>query len=242
MEVDRAGPGPGSSRAKGRLPSQLRTIVSERCVLDRADGSAKWTQEGSCVLAAVYGPRQAKVQREDGERAVVEVVYKPRAGLQGHTERSRELDIRGVLEGIIPLGMHPRTSIMVVLQVIQDDGSVLSCALNAAVAALVDAGVPLNSMCASASCVLTQEGQLLLDPDSCEEKAATAQFCFTFPHHFDLTKSAEGEAVVSQAALGCRSHGNFKTGHLLEALQLCALGCQRVAAFARLSLSKSLPA
>lgn len=32
------------------------------------------------------------------------------------------------------------------LQVLQEDGSVLSCALNAACAALVDAGVPMNSM------------------------------------------------------------------------------------------------
>lgn len=57
--------------------------MCERSVLDRADGSAKWSQEGSSVLAAVYGPRQAKIQKEDAERAVVEVVYKPRSGLQG---------------------------------------------------------------------------------------------------------------------------------------------------------------
>ncbi len=35
----------------------------------------------------------------------------------GHAERSLEMEIRGTLEGVIPLGMHPRTSIMVVLQV-----------------------------------------------------------------------------------------------------------------------------
>ncbi len=32
------------------------------------------------------------------------------------------------------------------IQVLQEDGSVLSCALNAACAALVDAGVPMTSM------------------------------------------------------------------------------------------------
>ncbi|GLC41772.1 hypothetical protein PLESTM_001238000 [Pleodorina starrii] len=260
MEVDAAGPGPGSSRARGRLSTQLRTLVCERSVLDRADGSARWTQEGSSVLAAVYGPRQAKIQKEDAERAVVEVVYKPRAGLQGHEDRSLELEIRGILEGVIPLGMHPRTSIMVVLQVLQEDGSVLSCALNAACAALVDAGVPMSSMYASVTCALTaDERLLLLDPDAAEEQAAKARFCFTFPHHFDLAKApadggegaaaggggdtaAAAAAIVSAAALGSRSFGSFSSDQLLDAFQLARLGCERVAVFARLSLTKSFQA
>jgi hypothetical protein len=35
---------------------------------------------------------------------------------------------------------------MVVLQVLQDDGSLLTCALNAACAALLDAGIPMNQL------------------------------------------------------------------------------------------------
>lgn len=35
------------------------------------------------MLAAVYGPRQARLQKEDAEKAVVEVVFKPRSGFQG---------------------------------------------------------------------------------------------------------------------------------------------------------------
>lgn len=35
------------------------------------------------MLAAVYGPRQALARKEDAEQAVVEVVFKPRSGLQG---------------------------------------------------------------------------------------------------------------------------------------------------------------
>ncbi|KAG2423446.1 hypothetical protein HXX76_015317 [Chlamydomonas incerta] len=257
MDVDKAGPGPGSARSRGRLPAQLRTLVCERAVLDRADGSAKWTQEGSSVLAAVYGPRQAKLQKEDAERAVVEVVFKPRAGLQGHEDRSLELEIRGILEGVIPLGMFPRTSVMVVLQVLQDDGGALSCALNAAAAALVDAGVPLNSMFSSVSCVLTSDRRLVLDPDASEEQAAAARFCFTYPHHFDLTQAAPAAAapatsasaddaaaaaVVGESVLGTRCVGAFSSDELLDAAALCRRGCERVAAFARLSLAKSLQA
>jgi ribonuclease PH len=57
--------------------------VCELAVLNRADGSAKWTQENTSVVAAVYGPRQAMQRKEDAEQAVVEVVFKPRSGIQG---------------------------------------------------------------------------------------------------------------------------------------------------------------
>lgn len=52
-------------------------------MLERADGSAKWVQDGSAVLAAVHGPSQAGQRREDAERAVIQVLYKPRNGLPG---------------------------------------------------------------------------------------------------------------------------------------------------------------
>lgn len=42
--------------------------------------------------------------------------------------------------------LHPRTSIQVVLQVLQDDGALLSASLNATCAALLDAGIPMATM------------------------------------------------------------------------------------------------
>ena len=52
-------------------------------MLVRADGSAKWVQGESSVIAAVYGPRQTLSHREDAEKATVSVAYKPRSGLAG---------------------------------------------------------------------------------------------------------------------------------------------------------------
>ena len=66
--------------------------------------------------------------------------------MPGHRERDYEHVIRRTLEGVIQLGLHPRTSITVVLQVDQEEGALLSCAINAACAALVDAGVPMTTM------------------------------------------------------------------------------------------------
>jgi ribonuclease PH len=70
------------------LPLTIRPLLSERSVLSRADGSAKWAQDGSIVLAAVHGPHQAGQRKEDAEKAVVEVVFQPRAGLAGASQRA----------------------------------------------------------------------------------------------------------------------------------------------------------
>lgn len=106
MQDLEAGPGPGSiaSRADGRSNLQLRlvqlyknfcfhcrpqglacgvcrTLLCERGLLKRADGSARWCQDKTCVLAAIYGPRTTLGRKEDPEQAVVEVVFKPKSGV-----------------------------------------------------------------------------------------------------------------------------------------------------------------
>jgi len=58
-------------------------VQCERGPLQRADGSARWAQGSSAVLAAVHGPRATAQRKEDPERAVVEVVFRPRSGLAG---------------------------------------------------------------------------------------------------------------------------------------------------------------
>ena len=49
--------------------------------MQRADGSAKWSQDKTIVLAAVYGPRSTLGRKEDPEQTVVEVIFKPKSGL-----------------------------------------------------------------------------------------------------------------------------------------------------------------
>lgn len=54
------------------------------------------------------------------------------------------------------------------LQVTHDDGSLLACAINAAVAALVDAGVAMRGLVSAVCLALTPSLTLLLDPLAAE--------------------------------------------------------------------------
>lgn len=62
---------------------------------------------------------------------------------------------------------HRITSIEVT---ILDSLQLISAAINATCLALLDAGIPLSTTVASVTCAVTQEGELVLDPDFQEEQ------------------------------------------------------------------------
>ncbi|KAI8476193.1 MAG: ribosomal protein S5 domain 2-type protein [Monoraphidium minutum] len=242
------------TRAKGRLAMQLRPLLCERGLLQRADGSAKWVQDGSCVLAAVIGPAAAGPRKENAERAVVEVVFKPRSGLATSEDHEWEEVVRQTVEGVLLAGLHPRTLVTVVLQVLAADGSLLACAANAACAALADAGVPLSSLFACVSAAFTAGGALLLDPDAEEEAAAAAVLCLAYPYHHELGgggkdggdataaadaaagAAAQQELVVDEGLLMCHASGRFTPEQLAAAMGAARRACGGVAKFSRMSL------
>ena len=49
----------------------------------------------------------------------------------------------------------------------------LSCCINAACMALLDAGVPMKYLIASVTCILDKDGQLLLDPTEKQARVRT---------------------------------------------------------------------
>ena len=119
-----------------RADSQLRPLACERA-LHTADGSARWTAgacpwpkgaaqsallrrlrlaEGTCVFAAVYGPRAVPPRREQADRAVVEVVVAPAAATRGLAPRSTSSCVSSAVRAVLLAGLHPRTGVTVTLQ------------------------------------------------------------------------------------------------------------------------------
>jgi exosome complex component RRP46 len=213
-------------------------------LLSRADGSAQWGQEGSAVLAAVYGPTAAGVQREDAERAALEVVFKPRSGLAGPLEHEYEALLRPALEALVLRALHPRTLVRVVLQAVAEDGSLLACALNAAVVALVDAGVPMKSLAAAMAVALppgadgSADGGALVDPDAAEERAAAAAATLAFQFHHVYDAAGEASLAVDEGAALCRALGVLPAAALPATVALGRAGCEIVAAFMAMAIAR----
>ncbi|NXK42069.1 EXOS5 protein, partial [Piprites chloris] len=130
------------------------------------------------VLAGLYGPSETKLSKELPDRAALEVLLRPKVGLPGVLERSREQQLRQTCEAVVLGVLHPRTAITLVLQVLSDAGSLLSCCLNAACLGLLDAGLPLSSLFCGVTCALSPDGTITLDPTARQEQEARAVLTF----------------------------------------------------------------
>lgn len=113
-------------REDQRLPNQLRALAAEPGALSRANGSARFSHDGTQVLAAVWGPGEVRRARERPDRATLEVVVRPHAGLAGPLERELEQLLLSTLAHVVLLALHPRTLISVVIQPLMDDGALLA--------------------------------------------------------------------------------------------------------------------
>ncbi|KFP06545.1 Exosome complex component RRP46, partial [Calypte anna] len=164
------------------------------------------------VLAGLYGPAEVKSSKELADRAVLEVLLRPKVGLPGVLERSREQLLRRTCETVLLGVLHPRSAITLVLQVLSDNGSLLSCCLNAASMALLDAGLPLSSLFCGVTCALDPQGAIVLDPTAPQEQEARAVLTFAID-------SVERKVVTVTTRGGCS----------MEEMQQCLAAAQRAA-------------
>ena len=175
--------------------STLRPLAAELSCLHRADGSAKFSSGQTSVLAAVYGPASATRECSNNS-AVICVVFKhgnkqsqsssygasssaaPGSGSgsgssnsAGYFTKERELEhmFARSLSACILTSKYPRTVIEVVLQVLKADGSVVGVAFNAAVMALLDAGIAMNYVPIATTSLVSNLAVVTLDPTSEEE-------------------------------------------------------------------------
>ncbi|RYR67290.1 hypothetical protein Ahy_A03g013610 isoform F [Arachis hypogaea] len=187
-------------RPDGRSPNQLRPLACSRSILHRAHGSATWSQGDTKVVAAVYGPKAGTRKNENPEKASFEVVWKPKTGQIGKAEREYEMILKRTLESICIRSIYPNTTTSVIVQacfslnpsfppfsfllVVHDDGALLPCAINAACAALVDAGIPLRHLAVAICCSVADNGYIFLDPNKQEEEVCI--YTHTHTHSADV--------------------------------------------------------
>ncbi|XP_047258803.1 exosome complex exonuclease RRP46 homolog isoform X1 [Capsicum annuum] len=106
-------------RQDGRTANQLRPLTCTRNVLNRAHGSASWSQGETKVLAAVYGPKAGTKKNENPEKACFEVIWKPKTGHVGKAEKEYEMILKRTVQSICVLNVHPNTTTSIIIQVRQ---------------------------------------------------------------------------------------------------------------------------
>ncbi|XP_062916035.1 exosome complex component RRP46 [Mobula hypostoma] len=222
------GPWRGRQPTMETASAEARMLLPFSCehgLLSRPDGSASFTQGDTTVLAAVYGPAEVKVSKEIFDKATLDVLLKPKVGLPGVAEKSKEQMIRNTCEATILTALHPRSSITVVLQVIHDSGSLLSCCLNATCMALMDAGLPMKSVFCGITCVIDSDRNIILDPTTAMEKGAAAILTFSI------------DSVENQM-LTLSTKGSYSVEELQQCVAICQKASEKIFQFYRDLISR----
>lgn len=236
MEID---------RVDGRTPNQLRPLACSRSILNRAHGSANWSQGETKVLAAVYGPKAGTKKNENPEKACIEVIWKPKTGQIGKPEKEYEMILKRTLQSICLLTVNPNTTTSVIVQVVNDDGALLPCAINAACAALVDAGIPLKNLAVAICCCLTDSGYVILDPNKLEEQKMKAFVYLVFPNSI-LSVLPEGSSQIGgepmeHGVITSVTHGVMSVDDYLHCLQRGRAASAKLSDFLRRNLQSHSP-
>ncbi|KAJ2848651.1 exosome non-catalytic core subunit rrp46 [Coemansia brasiliensis] len=216
------------TRPDRRETSQIRALHCALGQLNRADGSAQFSAGNTSVICGIYGPVDVKLYDEKLDRAHIEVKFRPDIGVPMTKDKWNESAIRSTFEREIIGQMHPRTLVQINIQVRQNDGSVDAAAINATTLALVDAGIPLRSMVAAATCAVCANGNIVIDPT--QEEISKAQSTHTFGFSNQQTDSP---AYVD-------SRGDFTMDQYNSCYDMCATATERIFAFMRSAIESKV--
>ena len=158
-------------RLDGRRPKETRRMRCELTALPGTDGSAIFELGNTKVLAAVHGPRECRRPSERLEdRLLIKCEVSMAAFSTGERRRRTKGDrrtnelstfVRGCLETCVSTELMARSQLDVTIQVLQADGGVRAAAINAAVLAIVDAGIPMKDTMAACSAGFLDDTALL---------------------------------------------------------------------------------
>ncbi|EOY29741.1 Ribosomal protein S5 domain 2-like superfamily protein isoform 1 [Theobroma cacao] len=231
MEVD---------REDGRTQNQLRPLACSRNVLHRAHGSASWYQGDTKVLAAVYGPKAGARKNENPEKACIEVIWKPKTGQTGKLEKEYEMILKRTLQSICILTVNPNTTTSIIIQVVNDDGALLPCAINAACVALVDAGIPMKHLAVAICCCVAKSGYVIMDPTKLEEQKMKSFAYLVFPNsvHSVLPEGSVQGEPMEHGIVTSVTHGIMSVDDYFYCLERGCAASAKLSDFLRRSLQR----
>lgn len=190
------------------------------------------------MMAAIHGPIAPLNMNKEEEKAIVSVVIK-----SGRQDKMSALEYEwgeflcNVLSACVDRDRYPRSVVEVVLQIIQADGSLLSCLLHAAVAALMDAGVELLYLPVATTCLVldtailsSKNSTIFLDPSRAEEEEANTSVIVL------VNESTQPDKILGSHTTG----SGLPIEKILACVQVAAKAGPAIVAFWRLAVEQKV--
>ncbi|CAI4499459.1 CRB_1a_G0020910.mRNA.1.CDS.1 [Saccharomyces cerevisiae] len=204
------------------------SVQAEIGILDHVDGSSEFVSQDTKVICSVTGPIEPKARQELPTQLALEIIVRPAKGVATTREKVLEDKLRAVLTPLITRYCYPRQLCQITCQILEsgeDEAEFslreLSCCINAAFLALVDAGIALNSMCASIPIAIIKDtSDIIVDPTA-------EQLKISLSVHTLALEFVNGGKVVKNVLL-LDSNGDFNEDQLFSLLELGEQKCQEL--------------
>nr|CAG4647320.1 EOG090X0BHT [Megafenestra aurita] len=214
-------------RMDGRKPNELRRIRCSLGIFAQADGSAYLEQGNTKVLAAVYGPHEIRGSKSKAlhDKAFINCQYSTATFSMGERKRrprgdrkSTEMSthLEETFSAAIRTELYPRSQIDIFVEILQADGGNYTACVNAAMMALVDAGVPLKDTVVSCTASLVKNVPLV-DVNHMEQSGGSPELVVSVLPH-------SGEIVYMSLTQ------RFHIDHLSKVLDTAIKGCKDIGA------------
>ncbi|KAK5745710.1 exosome non-catalytic core subunit rrp46 [Elasticomyces elasticus] len=181
--------------------------------LKRADGSATFSSKLFTVLAGVNGPVDVQRRDELPEEAAIEVNVRPASGVGGPRERWLESVVAAVLRSVLLVTLQITKTLSLPLRGAVSDITVLPPLINAALLALADGGLPLQSIITAVLFAVLSTDDAKEEPSEKELAGCKSVHALAYNNHGDMLLSesagkfdlSEWEQIANQAEESCRA-------------------------------------
>ncbi|GJQ09326.1 hypothetical protein GpartN1_g1117.t1 [Galdieria partita] len=223
-------------RRDGRKAYEIRGFRCELGYLERADGSCRLEQGKTQVVAGVYGPLEARGRNELPDKTFVDVSIRPCQGYAADYLRLRERELKEIFVATIAAELQPRSCVSLVIQIIENDGSLKAAMINACMLSLLSAGIPCNWIASSCTVSYHSKDTFLLDPTLVEELEghATAVISYGFegpkpvPSHNLIGLSCSGFVSSKDIYFSSLSYSQEACKKVYEFIQLVTKRSQTI--------------
>lgn len=199
---------PEKLRIDGRKPHEIRPIICESGnVVPGADGSASVSMGLTKVIAYVYGPRPLN-KRSQTVSTKASVIVDYRSATFGAIDRRRKsrgdrvsiergMWLQKTFQEAILVDQFPRSQIEICVEILQQDGSAVSVAINAVTLALVNAGIPMRDLICSCTLGFIDNSTILVDLNQSESDGGSPQITLATYSRSGLISLCEVESKIS---------------------------------------------
>ena len=176
-----------------RKPEEERELKYQTGICLSAQGSCQLEQGKTKVIVNVLGPKQTVFREKETSKTIIRTKTFPESPTINKI-------VSAAIENSLKTEKYPDSILEVSITIICDDGGLKTCAINATILALLDAGFELKSLAASSNMVI-KGSSFNYDPSLDEERFSDGVATFVYDTKTGVVFSSFYEGCITQEQL-----------------------------------------